>query len=115
MAVQFANIDSSPAEVARILQGFREALRKGVPEPGESMSYRMPTITLDGLSLVHFAGWTHHIGLYPLPPADADLQRRLAPYDTGKGTARFRYDHPMPYDLVEQIARALVTRRMEDG
>ena len=72
---------------------------------------------LDGLSLVHFAAWTKHLGLYPLPdPAVAEsvcpgLAAELAAYDTGKGTAQFRYDRGVPYGLIAEAVTALVAQR----
>lgn len=110
-----AYIEACPEEVREILRRVRGAIHSVVPGAGERISYQMPTITLDGRSLVHFAAWKHHIGLYPLPAVDGDLQRELAPYDTGKGTARFPLDQPVPYELIRKIAERLVERRELDG
>lgn len=119
MAAKFATIDdyigALPEDVATIVEEVRRAIRKAVPDAGEQISYQMPTITLEGTSLVHFAAWKHHIGLYPLPAADEALERELAPYDTGKGTARFPLDEPIPYDLIEGLAALLVAEREASG
>lgn len=118
MAAKFATIDeyisALPDGVAAIVEEIRQAIHKAVPDAGERISYQMPAITLDGTSLVHFAAWKHHIGLYPLPAADDPLAKELAPYNTGKGTARFPLDEPIPYDLIARIAAQLVVQR-EDG
>ncbi len=104
-------ISSQPGEVQEILTEIRRVIHSAVPGAGERISYQMPTITLDGSSLVHFAAWKRHIGLYPLPPADEAFAAELAPYDTGKGTARFSLDQPMPYDLIARIADRLAKQR----
>lgn len=119
MAAKFTTVDeyigALPDDVADIIQGVRQAIRQAVPDANERISYQMPTVTLDGTSLVHFAAWKHHIGLYPLPAADDALARELAPYDTGKGTAKFPLDQPIPYDLIARLAAQLVVQRDDGG
>jgi len=104
-------IRSQPDDVQEMLTEIRRVIHRAVPGAGERISYQMPTITLDGSSLVHFAAWKHHIGLYPLPAADEQFQAELAPYNTGKGTARFPLDQPVPYDLIARIATGLAEQR----
>ncbi|MET0694023.1 MAG: DUF1801 domain-containing protein [Propionibacteriaceae bacterium] len=106
-----AYIDAAPTEVRAVLEQIRSAIHGAVPGAGEKISYDMPTITLDGRSLVHFAAWKHHIGLYPLPAADESLTAELAPYNTGKGTARFPLDRPVPYELIGRVAQELAEQR----
>lgn len=83
MAAKFASIDdyigSFPDDVQVILEEVRATIRASVPDPGEKISYQMPTITLDEQSLVYFAGWKHHIGLYPIPRADDALEGSSRP------------------------------------
>jgi uncharacterized protein YdhG (YjbR/CyaY superfamily) len=105
-------ISACPAEVQPVLQELRRTIHDAVPGAGEKISYQMPTITLDGAALVHFAAWKHHIGLYPLPAVDGELQRQLAPYETGKGTARFPLDAEVPYELVARLVQRLARERV---
>jgi uncharacterized protein YdhG (YjbR/CyaY superfamily) len=105
-------ISAFPAEVQLVLEELRRTIHEAVPGAGEKISYQMPAITLDGASLVHFAAWKHHIGLYPLPAVDGELQRQLAPYETGKGTARFPLDAEVPYELVARVVQRLVQQRV---
>ena len=57
MAVTHANIDdyiaSYPPEIQDVLVRVRRTLHDAVPGAGEKISYQMPTLTLDGLQLVH--------------------------------------------------------------
>ena len=68
MAAQFADVDeyirTFPEDVQIILEKVRQTIRNAVPMAEETISYQMPTISLSGRSLVYFAAWKHHIGLY---------------------------------------------------
>lgn len=115
MAPEFSTVDdyvnALPPEVRAILEEIRRSIRQAVPGAEETIKYQMPTITLNGKSIVHVAAWKHHIGLYPLPELDDALTREVAPYATGKGTARFPLDEPVPYALIGRLARLLADRQ----
>ncbi len=115
MAQPLVSIDDYIAgfskDVQLILGTIRETIHESVPGAGETIAYQMPTITFDGRSLVHFAAWKKHIGLYPLPEVDDDLERELLPYATGKGTANFPLDRPIPYALIGRIVTRLLEQR----
>ena len=53
-----------PKEVRAILNGLRAAIKAAAPDAGETISYGIPTFTLNG-NLVHFAAYKKHIGFYP--------------------------------------------------
>lgn len=118
MAASFATIDdyisALPEDVQSVLQQVRRTLHEAVPGSGETMSYQMPTITVNDRSLVYFAGWKKHIGMYPIPEGDPEFDRDLAPYRAVKSTARFPYSTPIPYDLIARMAVLLVNQR-DDG
>ena len=71
------------------------------------ISYNIPTLKRDGRSVVHFAGWKAHVSLYPMPDGDADLERDLAPYSSGKGTLKFPLAEPIPLELVRRVVARL--------
>jgi uncharacterized protein YdhG (YjbR/CyaY superfamily) len=112
---EFSTIDeyiaSFPADVQVILTEIRRTILGVVPGAGEMISYQIPAITLGGKRLVYFAGWKSHISVYPLPAADPDFERELAPYLAGKGTARFPLRRPIPYDLIRRLVALLVAQR----
>ncbi len=105
---RFASVDdyigSFSGEVRTVLERVREAVRAAVPDAGETISYHVPTVTLDGRALLHYAGWKQHVSLYPAPSGDADFERRIAPYRSGRGTLKFPLADPIPYDLIRQVA-----------
>lgn len=111
MAQQFATIDeyiaTLPPAVGEILQLVRRTIHDAIPGAGETISYHMPTITLDGKSVVAFAGWKKHIALYPAPAGDADYERDIAPYRTQTSTLNFPLKDPIPYALIGRTAALL--------
>jgi uncharacterized protein YdhG (YjbR/CyaY superfamily) len=108
-------IASKPIEVQPILETVRETLRKALPPTDEAISYEIPTFKLDGKYVVYFAAWKNHLSIYPIPDADEDLEKELAPYRTAKGTLQFPFGEPIPYDLIERVAKRLLSRRLNTG
>lgn len=93
-----------PPAIQEILQQIRATIRAAAPDAQETISYQMPTFTLQG-NLVHFAAFKQHIGFYPTPSGTAHFEAALAPYQSGKGSVRFPLDAPIPYDLIADIVR----------
>jgi uncharacterized protein YdhG (YjbR/CyaY superfamily) len=106
-----AYIESFPADVQPRLEAVRTAIREALPEARETISYDIPTFTLNDRYAVYFAGWKQHISLYPVPSGDEEFERRLAPFRAGRGTLKFPLDEPIPLDLVGQVASLLATAR----
>lgn len=99
-------LDSLPPAVRSVLEEVRATLHDAVPGGEDAISYNMPTLMVGERRIVHYAGWTKHISLYPMPD-DEDLADELAPYAAGRGTVRFPLTQPVPYDLVARIAQRL--------
>ena len=114
---RFATIDeyisTFPEEIQAVLQKVRHAIHHAAPEAVETMSYGMPTFDLNGRHLVFFAGWKHHISLYPLPAGDAAFQQELSHYKTARGSIQFSLKKPIPYDFVEHIVTLLMSEKPE--
>ena len=101
------------ADVQPILENVRQAIRKAAPEAAETISYGIPTFDLNGKHLVFFAGWKHHVSVYPLPAGDDAFQRRIAPYKSVKSTVQFALDKPAPCDLITEIVTLLKREKPE--
>ncbi len=95
-------IASYPPEIQVILEKVRQTIRKAAPGAGESISYGMPTYKLKRV-LVHFGAQKTHLGFYPTPSGIEAFKEELAGYDTSRGTIRFPWGHPIPYDLIMRI------------
>jgi uncharacterized protein YdhG (YjbR/CyaY superfamily) len=104
-----------PADAQAVMHRLRAVIRAVVPDIGETISYAMPTFTLDGKPLVHLAAWKKHVGLYPLPPMDGDLAREVEPYRGAKDAMQLKYAQPVPYELVERVVGVLLQRRRDGG
>jgi len=102
-----------PDDVRERVEEVRRVVHEVVPDAGETISYAMPTFTLDGLPLLHVAAWKQHIGLYPLPPLDPELAAAVEPYRGAKDAMRLPYAQPLPGDLVARVVEVLVARRRD--
>lgn len=97
-------------DAQRVAIQFRGLIRGIAPGITESVRYQMPCFALDGQYLVYLGAWKKHIGLYPIPQLDGDLEIALDPYRAAKDTVRFQYKDPIPWDLVERLIAELVRR-----
>lgn len=109
MAQRFSSVDEYvaglPEHVRAALEAVRRTVLAAVPASEEAIRYQMPTLTLNGVSVLHYAGWKQHISLYPAPAGDEDFERRIAAYRSGASTVRFPLSQPVPLDLVGEVAR----------
>lgn len=97
-------IANFPAEVQTILQELRRVIASAAPAAEECISYQMPTFRLHG-NLVHFAGYSNHIGFYPAPSGISHFADRISAYKHAKGSLQFPLSKPIPFDLVADIVR----------
>ena len=101
-------IDTFPEDVQPILKQVRRTMKAAAPQAGEKISYGIPTFTLNGKYLIYFAGWKHHISIYPIPVGDDAFNQEVAPYIAGKGTLKFTIDKPVPLKLITKIVKLKV-------
>jgi len=101
-----------PRKVQAILRKIRVTIKKAAPGAQETISYQIPTFKLNG-TLISFAAYSQHIGLYPAPAGSERFNRELSAYRTSKSTVRFPLDQPIPYDLVTQIVKLRVKANQE--
>ena len=111
VATAFATVDdyiaSFPTAVQEALHDVRRTMHAVWPDAGETISYNIPTLTLNGRSLVYFAGWKRHISVYPIPDGDDAYETQLEPYRSGASTAKFPLGKPIPLDLIARITKLL--------
>jgi len=108
-------IDGFPPSTQAALRQMRALIREGAPDATETISYAIPTFDLNGRHLVHFGGFAHHVGFYPIPSAMVAFADELAPYKQGKGSARFPLDQPLPVDLIRRIVEFRVAENIRKG
>jgi uncharacterized protein YdhG (YjbR/CyaY superfamily) len=107
-----AYIASFPEDVRAILEKVRATIRKAAPGAEETISYRIPTFTLNG-NLVHFAAFKNHIGFYPGPTGIEAFKEELSAYEGAKGSVRFPLDKPIPLGLISKIVKFRVKESLE--
>lgn len=105
-----AYIAGYPENVQAILQEIRRVIAEEVPAATEAIAYGIPTFKLRGKNLVHFGAYKNHIGFYPTPSGLEAFAEKLSAYASGKGSAQFPLDQPMPLDLIREIVRFRVTQ-----
>jgi uncharacterized protein YdhG (YjbR/CyaY superfamily) len=110
MAVQKAkNIDEYiagfPEDIQTALEQVRATIKKAAPEAEETISYAIPTFTINKKYLVYFAGFKNHIGFYPAPVGIEVFKKELSQYKQGKGSVQFPLNEPMPLDLITKIVK----------
>ena len=107
-------ISTFPQDIQAVLEQVRQAIQKAAPEATETISYGIPAFDLNGKHLVFFAGWKHHLSLYPIPAGDEAFQQELSHYKRARGTIQFLFEKPLPYDFVEKIVTLLMMERSEN-
>ena len=103
-------LDSFPEDVRMVLQKIRRTIHRAVPGAGETISCRIPTITIDGAAVVSFAGWQRHVARYPAPSGDGAYERAIAPYRSAKATLKFPLKDPIPYGPAAQSVALLAAQ-----
>ncbi len=108
-------IKTAPKESQGKLREMRAIVEAVVPDAVESIKWAMPAYSY-GRILVMFAGFKHHIGLYPTPAALTSMNKEIAGYKTGKGSIQFPLDKPLPKALITKIVKLRVKESVErDG
>jgi uncharacterized protein YdhG (YjbR/CyaY superfamily) len=97
-------------EVRQVLEQMRGLIRDAAPGATETISYAIPTFDLNGVHLVHFAGYAKHIGFYPTGSGIEAFRGELMPYKSAKGSVQFPLGRPLPADLI----RRMVEFRVEE-
>jgi uncharacterized protein YdhG (YjbR/CyaY superfamily) len=117
VAQQYDSVDdyiaSFAPQVQAELQAARHTIHAAAPGAEESISYAIPTFSLAGRPVVYLSGWKKHISIYPVPELDARIEPKVAPYLSGKSTAKFPLGKPIPQELIAALVKRLVTQRLQ--
>jgi uncharacterized protein YdhG (YjbR/CyaY superfamily) len=98
-------IASFPEATAGVLSELRELIRSVIPQAEEAISYQLPTFRQQGSYVIYFGGYSKHVSVYPAPIEHPAFKDELAPYASGKGTAKFPLSKPLPAELIGRIVR----------
>lgn len=89
-------------ERCSVLQEVRQVIKTVLPNAEERIRYQIPTY-FQTENIVHFACAKEHLGFYPTPSAILAFEKELQPYKTSKGTVRFSFTEPIPYELIARM------------
>jgi uncharacterized protein YdhG (YjbR/CyaY superfamily) len=103
-----AYISSFPVTTQTILKRIRDIALKAAPGSEGVVSYGVGAIKRGGTYVVYFGGYPTHVSLYPVYGNDPVLGKAIAEYTSGKATAKFMLDKPIPYDLIKKIVQEKV-------
>ncbi|HEU0302859.1 MAG TPA: DUF1801 domain-containing protein [Longimicrobium sp.] len=106
-----------PAATQQVLQQVRATIRAAAPDAEEAISYQIPTFRLKGRYLIYFAGFKEHVSVYPAPVENPEFAADMAVYGSGKGTAKFPLNRPIPFDLITRLVQFRIgeTLRLVDA
>ena len=115
--IQFDSMDeyisTFPEDMQKILEELRSTIRAAAPGAQESISYNIPTFTLNGKYLIYFAGWKNHISIYPIPTGSEAFNKQVSKYVEGKGTLKFPLNKPLPLNLITKIVKLKVAENLK--
>jgi len=97
-----AYIATFPPHTRAILEELRAFIQALAPEATQKISYGIPTFDLHG-NLVHFGGYTGHIGFYPGARGIAVFEDEIKKYKYAKGSVQFPLDQTLPWELIRRI------------
>jgi uncharacterized protein YdhG (YjbR/CyaY superfamily) len=113
--IKFSDINdyhsSFPADIQKILEQLRQAIRQAAPKAVETISYGMPAFRQNKV-LVYYALYHKHIGFYPTPDAIIHFKKELENYHTSKGAIQFALNKPLPLALIKKMVEFRVAKDM---
>ncbi len=108
----FEDIESTQkAELERI----RSIAKAMLPDAEEAISYGMPTIKLNGKSVIGFDAHKNHIGIYPFSGSVISKIAELKEYAHTEGAIREQLDNLLPESLVQKIIRERLKQIAKDS
>lgn len=105
-------IANFPKEIQKILEEIRITIKNAAPEAQETISYAIPTFTLNG-NLVHFAAFKNHVGFYPASSGIQAFKQELSLYKGAKGSVQFPLNKHIPLDLITRIVKFRVAENVK--
>jgi uncharacterized protein YdhG (YjbR/CyaY superfamily) len=105
-------IAAFPPAIRLSLRKIRTTIRRTAPGAKETISYGIPTLKLNG-PLIYFAGFKAHISIYPMTGTiRKQFKKELSGHLSGKSTAKFPLNEPIPYPLIARIVQFRVMENM---
>ncbi len=100
-------IEQAPLGARKKLLKMRQCLREAAPQAEESLKWGQPAFIAEYILFV-YAGFEHHISLYPTWQAVAAFKKDLEEFKAEGTTIQFPLDKPLPLELIHKIATSRV-------
>ena len=97
-------INGFPEETRVILEKIRAIIKEEAPAAVERIAYGIPTYSTKA-NLIHFAGYSKHIGIYPAADGIEAFKMELSGYKNAKGSVQFLLARDIPYDLIRRMVQ----------
>ncbi|PRY84799.1 iron chaperone [Donghicola tyrosinivorans] len=111
---KFASIDqyieTLPPEVRKQAQALRCAISSAAEGLVETICYDMPAFQYNGVTVIYFAFWKKHIGLYPIYRGTEAFEALVAPFRAKTDTLQLPLHQPVPDDLVDAIVKSQMAK-----
>lgn len=104
-------IAALPEAVRPVAEAIRRTIGDAAPGSVEGVKYGIPTFKIDGRSIIYFAVWKKHVGLYPIYRGTEAFEARISPYRAKKDTVQFSLGAPMPLELISGIVESQLASR----
>jgi uncharacterized protein YdhG (YjbR/CyaY superfamily) len=102
-----------PPDQRASLDRLRAQIRAAAPDAEETISYGMPTFTLNG-HLVAFGAFKNHVSFFPMSSSlIGDYAKELEGFETSKGTIQFTPDKPIPAALIKRMVQERVAQNLK--
>ena len=98
-----AYLSSVPEAQQGAMREIRAMRRAAAPDAEETVKYGMPTACVGTVSILYYAAWKAHIGLYPIYRGDAVFETMVAPYRDKTDTLRFSKKQPVPFEVIGRV------------
>lgn len=79
------------------------------PDAKETISYGIPTFSVNDKPLVHFGVFKNHISIFPTSHPTQVLKDKLKDFKVSRGTVRFTLDNPLPEKVIKDMLLVRLT------
>ncbi len=94
-------------EIRAILIKIRDLVVMKAPNAQEKISYGIPSFHNNGI-IIYYAAFKNHFSIFPPIKGDAKLLADVAHYANDKGNLLFKYNKPIPWELIERVIERLI-------
>jgi len=103
-------ISQLPEDVRERAESLRVTIMSAATGLVETVRYDMPAFQYGDSTVIYFAFWKKHIGLYPIYRGTDTFEAMLKPYRAKTDTVQFRLSQPIPHGLVVEIVESQMSK-----